>query len=74
SARDTSIVQGVLAIAAALGHAVVAEGVETAAQAAALRQLGCRYAQGFLWSRPVPVTEVQDLVDHLAHKPRRATR
>jgi diguanylate cyclase (GGDEF)-like protein/PAS domain S-box-containing protein len=70
SARDTSIVQGVLAIAAALGHAVVAEGVETDAQAAALRHLGCRYAQGFLWSRPVPVTEVEDLVHHLANMPR----
>ncbi len=70
SARDRSIVQGVLAIAAALGHAVVAEGVETAAQAASLRQLGCRYAQGFLWSGPVPAVEVQGLADHLAHNPR----
>ena len=54
NARDTSIVQGVIAMAAALGYDVVAEGVETAAQAEALRQIGCRYAQGFLWSRPAP--------------------
>jgi cyclic di-GMP phosphodiesterase Gmr len=37
--RDTSIVQGVVAMAAALGHAVVAEGIETEAQAETLRQL-----------------------------------
>jgi diguanylate cyclase (GGDEF)-like protein/PAS domain S-box-containing protein len=69
SDRDTSIVQGVLAIAAALGHAVVAEGVETAEQAAWLRAAGCKYAQGYLWSRPVPATALQSVavVQHALH-------
>jgi diguanylate cyclase (GGDEF)-like protein/PAS domain S-box-containing protein len=66
SARDASIVQGVLAIATALGHAVVAEGVDTPAQAESLRGLGCHYAQGFLWSPPLPAVEIQGLVERMA--------
>ena len=58
SPRDASIVEGVIAIAAALGHKVVAEGVETAAQADKLRVLGCDYAQGFLWSQPVRASDI----------------
>ena len=61
SERDTSIVQGVLAIAAALGHAVVAEGVETREQAAWLREANCEYGQGYLWSRPVPARALQSV-------------
>jgi EAL domain-containing protein (putative c-di-GMP-specific phosphodiesterase class I) len=37
-----------------LGMASLAEGVETPAQAAVLQSLGCRLAQGYLFSRPVP--------------------
>jgi EAL domain-containing protein (putative c-di-GMP-specific phosphodiesterase class I) len=66
SARDASIVQGVLAIATALGHAVVAEGVDTPAQAESLRGLGCHYAQGFLWSPPLPAVEIHGLVERMA--------
>jgi diguanylate cyclase (GGDEF)-like protein/PAS domain S-box-containing protein len=58
SPRDASIVEGVIAIAAALGHKVVAEGVETTAQADKLRVLGCGYAQGFLWSQPVRAADI----------------
>jgi diguanylate cyclase (GGDEF)-like protein/PAS domain S-box-containing protein len=61
NARDTSIVQGVIAMAEALGHDVVAEGVETDVQAEALRQIGCRYAQGFLWSRPAPADAIREI-------------
>jgi diguanylate cyclase (GGDEF)-like protein/PAS domain S-box-containing protein len=59
--RDASIVQGVIAMADALGYDVVAEGVETTAQVEALRRLGCRYAQGFLWSRPAPAADIPDI-------------
>ena len=62
AARDTSILQGVLDNATTLGRAVVAEGVETVEQAETLRRLGCRYAQGFLWSRPVPADQIPDIV------------
>ena len=47
----------------ALGLSVVAEGVETDTQLAHLRDLGCDGAQGFLFSRPVPEDEVDELLD-----------
>ena len=50
---DASIVRAITALAASLGLEVVAEGVETAEQLAVLRELGCSYGQGYLWSRPV---------------------
>ncbi len=62
SPRDASIVEGVIAMADALGFGVVAEGVEHASQAAALRLMGCRCAQGFLWSRAVPEVDLQAVV------------
>jgi diguanylate cyclase (GGDEF)-like protein/PAS domain S-box-containing protein len=68
SKRDTAIVRGVISIATAVGHAVVAEGIETAAQASTLRQLGCRYAQGFLWSPPVPARGIPNVVHDIAHR------
>ena len=45
-------------LAATLELEVVAEGVETEAQRRALVDLGCRSAQGFLFSRPTPVDDV----------------
>jgi diguanylate cyclase (GGDEF)-like protein len=52
--RTEACVRAMLALGASLGIDVVAEGVETQAQADRLRQMGCAYAQGYLFSRPVP--------------------
>jgi EAL domain-containing protein (putative c-di-GMP-specific phosphodiesterase class I) len=41
-----------------LGLDVVAEGVETVEQATMLKELRCKYAQGFLFSRPVKAEDV----------------
>jgi EAL domain-containing protein (putative c-di-GMP-specific phosphodiesterase class I) len=41
---------------------VVAEGVETEGQLAHLRALGCDFAQGYLFSRPVPAKTFAHLV------------
>jgi len=46
------IVQTLIKLAEAFGVRVVAEGVETEAQRRALRELGCQYAQGYLFARP----------------------
>lgn len=46
------IVEGIVDIARKLGMRIVAEGVETEAQAQRLRALGCRLAQGFFFERP----------------------
>jgi diguanylate cyclase (GGDEF)-like protein len=51
--QDAAIVVAVVDLAHALGLAVVAEGVETEQQRDQLRLLGCDYAQGFLFGRPV---------------------
>ena len=48
--RGAALVHSIISMAAALGLQSVAEGVETAAQAAALRRLGCSLAQGHLFS------------------------
>jgi diguanylate cyclase (GGDEF)-like protein/PAS domain S-box-containing protein len=52
--RGAEIVRTIVAMARSLGVRVVAEGVETREQLAALRALGCDYAQGFLISPPLP--------------------
>jgi diguanylate cyclase (GGDEF)-like protein len=62
SSEDEAIVTAVLSMGRALGVHVVAEGVETEEQAARLRTLGCKLAQGFLFSRPVGPDAVHELL------------
>lgn len=49
-------------MAHALGHSVVAEGVETESQAMCLQGLQCDYLQGFLLSRPVAPEKIPALI------------
>jgi diguanylate cyclase (GGDEF)-like protein len=56
------IVQAIQSIADARNMATVAEGVETEQQRQALRDLGCREMQGFLFSRPIPAAKVTELL------------
>ncbi len=50
--RGSAIVQGLISLGHALGLAVVGEGVETAAQAEALRMMGCEQGQGYYFAYP----------------------
>jgi EAL domain-containing protein (putative c-di-GMP-specific phosphodiesterase class I) len=59
---DTAITQAVIAMAHSLGLQVVAEGVETQAQLAALQRLGCDQVQGFLLGRPVAAADTARLL------------
>ena len=57
-ARATAIVRGVVTLAKDLGLEVVAEGVESAAQAEVLGELGCQFAQGYLWAKAMPAAQL----------------
>jgi diguanylate cyclase (GGDEF)-like protein/PAS domain S-box-containing protein len=61
------IVEAIIAMVSNLRLQVVAEGIETAEQLAALRRMGCAYGQGFHFSRPLPGPEIKEL---LASRPR----
>ncbi len=60
--QDRALLRAVLELAKSLYLEPIAEGVETAAQADALRQLDCHHAQGFLFARPVPAEEIDTLL------------
>jgi EAL domain-containing protein (putative c-di-GMP-specific phosphodiesterase class I) len=58
---DRAIVEAIVVMAHRLGLEVVAEGVETEAQAALLRAVGCDYAQGWLFGRPQALADLEAL-------------
>jgi len=60
--EDRTICDLILQTGRLLGMRVLAEGVETDEQATLLRGLGCDEAQGFLYSRPVPPVQFEDLL------------
>ena len=60
---DYQLVAGILALAEKLDMSVVAEGVERTDQAERLCQLGCRRAQGWLFSKAVPASEFARMIE-----------
>ena len=59
---DTAITRMIVELAHTLGMEVIAEGVETWAQAALLREMGCDMAQGFFFARPLPPEAVPEIL------------
>ena len=53
----------------AIGASIVAEGIETEAQAATLAEIGYEHAQGFLFSRPMPLPQLHEFVRHHGRAP-----
>jgi diguanylate cyclase (GGDEF)-like protein/PAS domain S-box-containing protein len=62
-----AIVESILALARTLKTSVVAEGIESEDQARELERLGCTHAQGYLFSRPLPIHAAEQML--MANQP-----
>ena len=60
--NDMAIADAIIAMGKSLGLTVIAEGVETEAQANFLKAAGCQEGQGYLYSRPVSAEEIERLL------------
>ena len=60
--NEMALCEAIVVMAHKLGLKVIAEGVETAHQRDLLSDIGCDYAQGYLYSRPVPPEEFEALL------------
>ena len=60
--QPLQIVRTIIELARVLGMDVVAEGIETCEQYRLLRQLGCRFGQGFLFARPLSAEKITELL------------
>jgi diguanylate cyclase (GGDEF)-like protein len=68
------ILRSIVALSHELGKEVIAEGVETAEDAAYLRSIGCEFGQGFYYGEPMTTKEVADLLSALASHRKRQQR
>ncbi len=64
--NDAAIVQTIIAMTEALGLNVIAEGVETREQQAFLELRGCHAFQGYLFGKPMPLENFEELVGLVA--------
>jgi EAL domain-containing protein (putative c-di-GMP-specific phosphodiesterase class I) len=60
--QPQQIVRTIVELARVLGMDVVAEGIETPQQYRLLREMGCRYGQGFLFARPMASEQITELL------------
>lgn len=59
---NIALTRAIIAMAHQLNLAVIAEGVETKEQLEFLKELNCEFAQGYYFSKPIPATDVTDLL------------
>jgi diguanylate cyclase (GGDEF)-like protein/PAS domain S-box-containing protein len=64
--KGVAVIRAAIELGNALGVDVIAEGIETPTQLATLRNLKCPLGQGYLFARPLPLTEAQQLIDRPA--------
>jgi EAL domain-containing protein (putative c-di-GMP-specific phosphodiesterase class I) len=63
SGPGEDILRTIATLSHALSMDVVAEGVETTQQAEFLQKIGCEYGQGYLFAKPLPAEEAQELLE-----------
>lgn len=68
SAKSSVIVEAMVGIANRLGMKIIAEGIETQAQAEWLQAMGCRLGQGFLYAQAMPAGIVTELLQRFGQK------
>lgn len=68
---DAAIANAIYAMASSLGFNVIAEGVETLAQAKFLKEIGCKEAQGYLYGKPITATKFSKLLAKSKQKGRK---
>jgi EAL domain-containing protein (putative c-di-GMP-specific phosphodiesterase class I) len=62
--KDSAVIVGaIIGLARGLGMTTIAEGVETPGQLAVVRDQGASMVQGYLFSRPIPASQVHDLLE-----------
>lgn len=61
--EDAEIVKTIISLSHNLGMGVVAEGVETESQLAALRSLNCEYGQGYFFAKPMSAADAKQLLE-----------
>jgi EAL domain-containing protein (putative c-di-GMP-specific phosphodiesterase class I) len=64
-AHDAEIVRAVVQLGDAMGRRVIAEGIETPAQVARLREIGCEFGQGYFFARPQSAEQTVVLLESL---------
>lgn len=62
--NSKTIVEAIILMAHKLGLRVIAEGVETEGQRSSLEQMGCDFAQGFFYKKPVPESQFTQFLIH----------
>jgi EAL domain-containing protein (putative c-di-GMP-specific phosphodiesterase class I)/CRP-like cAMP-binding protein len=60
--RSASLVAAIVNMAHTLSFDVVAEGIEEAEQSVALADMGCEYAQGYRYARPLPIADAREFL------------
>jgi len=63
SQNQRAVVEAIVALSRAMSMQITVEGIEYAAQATILLELGCQEGQGYLFARPLPLVELQKRLD-----------
>ena len=66
TAAQDAVIRAIAALGCGLGMTTVAEGVETRDQLEWVRDGGCDSVQGFLFSRPIPLTDIPGFIDTMS--------